>query len=114
MHFFSLFAVASSALLPLLVVATPTNNTTGNVTGDRGDAAVIRNNPVGKVYMAVLPEKAFNRLGNPLGNIKGSISATANPDGVGVTFTVNFQDFPTVGGPFSTFSPIRFSPMHDG
>merc|ERR1712093_870210 len=74
--------------------------TTTPVTGIRGNATVVENNPVGKVYTATLPEKPFFNPTNPKGNVKGSISATANPNGIGVKFTVKFENLPTSGGPF--------------
>jgi hypothetical protein len=63
-------------------------------TGKLGDAAVVSDNPVGAVYVATLPEK-------PNSTVRGSISASANHDGVGVTFNVDFWGFPQAGGPFS-------------
>ncbi|KAJ5032417.1 uncharacterized protein L3040_009022 [Drepanopeziza brunnea f. sp. 'multigermtubi'] len=92
----SVLALAST----LVLVVAQTSNTTGPVTGIRGNATVVENNPVGKVYTAVLPEQQFNNPQDPRGNVIGSISATANPDGHGVSFTVQFENLPTSGGPF--------------
>jgi hypothetical protein len=65
-----------------------------------GDATVVTNNPIGPVYTAVLPTTEFFNPADPHGNVKGGISATAGPGGVGVAFTINFSNFPTSGGPF--------------
>ncbi|TLS26163.1 hypothetical protein PpBr36_05259 [Pyricularia pennisetigena] len=72
------------------------------ITGQLGDAKVVTNNPAGVVYEAHLPETAFTK-GSAYaggGNVKGFISATASPDGVGVVFTVKFSNLPKEGGPF--------------
>lgn len=76
------------------------SNVTGTTTGSLGDATVVTNNPVGPVYAAVLPETEFFNPKDPRGNVKGGISATAGPNGVGVAFTINFSNLPTSGGPF--------------
>ncbi|KAH6709528.1 superoxide dismutase [Leptodontidium sp. 2 PMI_412] len=91
-----LIAVISTALLAVVSA----QSTTEPITGIRGNATVIENNPVGKVYTATLPEKPFFNPTNPKGNVKGSISATANPNGIGVKFIVKFENLPTSGGPF--------------
>jgi hypothetical protein len=65
-----------------------------------GDATVVKDNPIGPVYTAVLPATEFFNPWDPRGNVKGSISATAGPNGVGVAFTINFSNLPTSGGPF--------------
>ena len=57
-------------------------------------------NPVGPVYTAVLPTTEFFNPWDPRGNVKGGITATAGPGGSGVSFTVNFSNLPTSGGPF--------------
>ena len=80
------FAVAQSDTVP--------------VTGKLGNASVITNNPPGVVYTAKLPEKAFANLES---NIKGSISAVADANGIGVLFTVDFSNFPKTGGPFRKY-----------
>lgn len=58
----------------------------------------IEDNPVGPVYKAVLPDKKST-------NIRGHVKATANKDGKGVVFDVDFYGFPDEKehGPFSTF-----------
>lgn len=67
-----------------------------------GDATVVTN-PVGPVYTAILPTEEFFNPADPRGNVKGGISATAGPGGVGVAFTVNFSNLPTSGGPFRKY-----------
>ncbi|RFU28771.1 hypothetical protein B7463_g7556, partial [Scytalidium lignicola] len=74
--------------------------TSGPVTGQLGNATVVKNNPVGKMYMATLPTTEFFNPDNPRGNIKGSIIATAHPNGTGVDFQISFSNLPTSGGPF--------------
>jgi hypothetical protein len=53
-------------------------------------------------YVAELPEEAFTAIEGG-GNIKGSVVATAGPDGKGVEFSVKFSNVPAEGGPFGTF-----------
>jgi len=74
--------------------------TTEPVTGILGNATVVEDNPPGLIYTATLPTKQFFNPEDPRGNIKGSVSATANPNGIGVSFNVNFENLPTSGGPF--------------
>lgn len=74
--------------------------TSVEVTGLLGDATAVKDNPVGVTYVATLPTKAFFNPEDPNGNIKGSMSATAGPNGVGVVFQVDFSNLPTSGGPF--------------
>lgn len=62
-------------------------------TGALGNASVVENNPPGITYTAVLP--------SGLEKINGTVSATANPDGIGVKFQVKFANLPSSGGPFS-------------
>ncbi|KAL2125828.1 hypothetical protein VTI74DRAFT_2577 [Chaetomium olivicolor] len=67
-------------------------------TGQRGDAAIVTNNPLGAVYRAVLPESAFFKDAYPQGgNIKGEVTAVANPDGRGVLFNVKLSNLPKIG-----------------
>ncbi|KAH8602834.1 superoxide dismutase [Bisporella sp. PMI_857] len=62
------------------------------------NAPVVTNNPVGVVYTATFPETPFFK---PVGaNIKGSVVATANPDGVGVSYDISISNLPSTGGPF--------------
>ncbi len=63
-------------------------------------ATVVTGNPADKAFTAALPEGAF-WTGSLDGNVKGSVSAKAGPDGVGVTFDVKFSNIPKEGGPFS-------------
>ncbi|TKA62800.1 hypothetical protein B0A49_09659 [Cryomyces minteri] len=62
-------------------------------TGLFGDAAVTRNNPIGEVYIATLPDSTITA-------VRGQVIATAAEDGTGVAFVVTFSGLPTSGGPF--------------
>jgi len=75
-------------------------NTTTPATGTLGNATTVENNPLGVIYTATLPEKQFFNANDPRGNIQGSVSATANPNGIGVSFAVSVSNLPTSGGPF--------------
>jgi len=96
MHAITLVTVFMAALYNIVLAQT----TTDPVTGTLGNASIPENNPVGLVYTATLPQKQFFNPDDPRGNVQGSISATANPDGIGVRFVVNFSNLPTSGGPF--------------
>jgi hypothetical protein len=65
------------------------------------DAPVITGNPQGVEYKAVLPKEPFFPKAELVGNVKGNISAVAGPGGKGVKFTVQFENLPKSGGPFS-------------
>ncbi|KAK4170231.1 superoxide dismutase [Cladorrhinum sp. PSN259] len=68
-------------------------------TGKLGNATVVTNNPVGVVYKATLPEKAFFPFAYPEGgNIQGEVSAVAAEGGTGVVFTVKLSNLPKVAG----------------
>jgi hypothetical protein len=56
-------------------------------------APVVSNNPVGVTYVATLPEQAER-------TVRGSVTATANENGVGVKFAVSISGLPAEGGPF--------------
>ncbi|KAL2134363.1 hypothetical protein VTI74DRAFT_354 [Chaetomium olivicolor] len=74
--------------------------TPGSETGKLGDATVVTNNPAGVVYKAVLPESAFFKPAYPNGgNIKGEVTAVANPDGAGVLFNLKLSNLPKIGAP---------------
>lgn len=87
---------ATTALLSLVSAQT----TTVPVTGILGNASAVENNPIGVVYTATLPTTEFNNPSDPRGNVKGSVSAVANSNGIGVSFSVSFSNLPTSGGPF--------------
>jgi hypothetical protein len=70
------------------------------VTGLLGNATVVENNPPGVIYTVTLPAKSFFNPDDTRGNIKGIVSATANPNGIGVSFQISFSNLPTSGGPF--------------
>ncbi|KAK1834748.1 superoxide dismutase [Podospora conica] len=98
----------TSTLLPMLVAAssqafaqgTPPSSD-GPYTGALGNATIVRNNPPGVVYRAVFPTEPFFKPAYPDGgNIEGYVIAVANPNGVGVIFSVNWQNLPKTGGPF--------------
>lgn len=63
-------------------------------------APIISGNPLDVVYTATLPKKPFFQAQGLDGNIRGFISGSAPPDGVGVRFTVRFENLPKTGGPF--------------
>jgi len=63
--------------------------------------------------VATLPTKSFFAPDDPYGNIVGNISASANNNGIGVAFKVNFANLPPSGGPFRTLSttlPLSSNP----
>lgn len=66
-------------------------------------ATQVTGNPADKAFVATLPEEPFWATGTLDGNVKGSVSAKAGPDGVGVTFDVQFSNIPKEGGPFSKY-----------
>jgi hypothetical protein len=71
---------------------------------DLGNATIVENNPPGVVYRATLPDKAFFAPAYPNGgNVKGSISAVASPNGIGVLVKVRFSNLPKEGGPFRKY-----------
>lgn len=64
----------------------------------------MRNNPPGVVYRAEFPKDPFFKDAYPDGgNIEGSVIAVANPNGVGVIFSIDWQNLPKAGGPFSAY-----------
>lgn len=67
-------------------------------------APVISGNPLDVIYTATLPKKPFFTAPELDGNIKGFISGSAPPDGVGVRFTVRFENLPKTGGPFRKYT----------
>ncbi len=101
-----------STIIPVFVAVLITcagaQTTTDPVTGILGNATVVENNLPGPIYVATLPEEEFFNPNDPRGNVKGSISATANPNGIGVSFQVTFSNLPTSGGPFRMLNPKHF------
>ena len=97
------FSAIISVFLAVLLTLAGAQTTTNPVTGTLGNASVVEDNPPGPIYVANLPTKEFFNPDDPRGNIKGSVSATANPNGIGVSFQVNFENLPTSGGPFRMF-----------
>jgi hypothetical protein len=88
--------ILSVSLAALLSSVSAQNITTGAL----GNASVVENNPPGVMYVATLPTTEFNNPSDPRGNVKGSVVAVANPNGIGVSFSVSFSNLPTGGGPF--------------
>ncbi|EPQ61593.1 hypothetical protein BGT96224_ASP20811 [Blumeria graminis f. sp. tritici 96224] len=74
-------------------------------TGMLGNATVVEDNPPGVTYTASLPSMNLSSQNNSRSNIMGSVTATANPDGIGVMFNVSFSNLPTTGGPFGKILP---------
>ncbi|KAG5974104.1 hypothetical protein E4U55_000091 [Claviceps digitariae] len=64
------------------------------------NAPVVTDNPIDVIYTASLPSEPFFPAPGLSGGIKGFISASAPPDGIGVRFTVRFENLPKTGGPF--------------
>ena len=80
-----------------------------------GNATVVECNPPGVVYKAVLPAEANFKPAYPNGgNVKGSIVAVGSPNGIGVIFTVKFENLPAEG-PFSKpeLDVFRLEPLAD-
>ncbi len=98
-----ILSVLTAALLGLASA----QSTNIPVTGILGHATVVENNPPGIIYTATLPTKEFFNPADPRGNIKGSVSAVANSNGIGVAFSVDFSNFPTSGGPFCLLSTMN-------
>lgn len=95
-----------SAFVAALLTGADAQTTTSPVTGILGNATVVEDNPPGPIYVATLPENEFFNPDDPRGNIKGSVSATANPNGIGVSFQITFSNLPTSGGPFRKLPPV--------
>ena len=91
-----------SLLLATLLSCVIAQSNSVPVTGTLGNASIVENNPPGVIYTATLPTTQFFDPKDPRGNVKGSVSATASPDGIGVQFQVTFSNLPTSGGPFGT------------
>ena len=64
---------------------------------------VVKDNPMGIVYVATLPAMAAFKDAYPMGGgPKGEIRAMASPNGIGVMFNVTFSNLPPKElGPFS-------------
>ncbi|PQE27049.1 superoxide dismutase protein [Rutstroemia sp. NJR-2017a WRK4] len=96
MHSTAILTVFATTLLSLVNGQT----TTDPVTGTLGNASVVENNPPKVVYVATLPTTEFFNPKDPRGNVKGSVTAQANANGIGITIDVKFSNLPTSGGPF--------------
>jgi hypothetical protein len=97
-----------SVLVAALFAFVGAQTTTEPITGTLGNATTVEDNPPGLIYTATLPTKEFFNSKDPRGNVKGSVSATANPNGIGVSFSVSFSNLPTSGGPFRMFSSAKW------
>jgi hypothetical protein len=89
------------SIISLLAAAAVSSVAAEPKAGALGNATVVVNNPPGVVYSASLPAAAFDKAAFPSGNVKGSIAASANPDGIGAWFKVQFSNLPKEGGPFT-------------
>ena len=83
-----------------IVLATAVVVRAQNDTGALGDAIVVSTNPVGVVYTATLPVKQAFKPEEGHDSVKGVISATAGPNGLGVIYNITISNLPTSGGPF--------------
>ena len=101
-----MFTTTITILLAAARLIAAQSTGSGPVTGILGNASVVENNPPGVFYTAILPTKEFFNPDDPRGNIKGTVVATANDNGIGVSFQVQFENLPTSGGPFRTFLGI--------
>jgi len=88
------------SVLLAAIAAVRAQSQTVPVTGLLGNASIVSDNPIGPTYIAKLPVVEYFNPINPLGNIKGSVVATAAAGGTGVSFKVSFSNLPTSGGPF--------------
>jgi hypothetical protein len=81
----------------LLAVAASTSLALGQTTGKLGNAAITENNPSQVAYVATFP------TGN---GIQGQIEGVSDSNGTGVSFNINFFNFPDASeGPFRKQSP---------
>lgn len=95
---FLTFTSALVALVASIGVIAQTANLTGPgplvagpTTGSLGNATVITNNPPGVVYTASLATVTQQTYGY---HVQGEISATANPNGIGVLFQYVYSPMP--------------------
>ncbi|PSR78564.1 superoxide dismutase [Coniella lustricola] len=71
----------------------------GITTGKKGNATVVKDNPDGVGFLAVLPtRKQFTPT--PAGPIQGVVYAQTNSGGTGVKYDISFKNLPEEGGPF--------------
>jgi len=89
--------------LAFALAAALTVRAQGNETGALGNAIVVSTNPVGVIYTATLPVTQAFKPEAGRGSTKGVISATAGPNGLGVSYTITISNLPTSGGPFRQF-----------
>jgi hypothetical protein len=119
MQFATLFSLASAIVLTGVKAQSNTVPVTGvcehlplkydkltSASQILGNATTVTN-PKGPVYTAVLPTTEYFNPSDPRGNVKGSVSITAAPNGIGVSIQVSFSNFPTSGGPFRKYYCFR-------
>lgn len=94
----SILVTALSGLaLATAQAPTPIPGTTGKL----GDALVVKGNPVGVTYQAILPD-------SPKTGVRGYVAGTSSKDGTGVVFNVNIYGLPDPSlGPFSKYRSSR-------
>jgi hypothetical protein len=76
------------------------------------NAIAVTNNPEGVRYRATLPDEPFFAGADIEGNVRGFVEAVAAPGGSGVEFTIEFENLPAEGGPFSYH--LHAAPAVDG
>lgn len=69
-------------------------------TGEKGNATVITDNPIGKQVSGSPPEKPFTAASSLDGNVEGYVTVKSGPGGIGVDYIVKFSNLPREGGPF--------------
>ena len=85
------------SLYKLAIVAASAAFASAQVTGELGDAEVIRNNPIGATWVATLPDREDTSL-------RGTVRASSAEDGVGVNFDLDITGLPVEssgGEPFT-------------
>ena len=86
-----------SSLYKLATIAATAAFVSAQVTGELGDAEVIRNNPIGATWVATLPDREDTTL-------RGTVRASSADDGVGVNFDLDITGLPVEssgGEPFT-------------
>ena len=89
----------SATLAGLLVVV---GAATAQTTGKLGNAPVIKTNPAGAKYRAILDSA----------DVHGSVSALS--DTIGVNYTIGLHQLPVEKGPFSTYHGELLCAPHQG
>ncbi|KAI0022422.1 superoxide dismutase [Xylariomycetidae sp. FL0641] len=84
----------TSGLLTIAAIGASSALAQNVTTGKLGNALVTKNNPIGRVAEATLPEEPFFTEGSLNGNVKGSVKAKSGANGVGVDYEVTFSNIP--------------------